>query len=107
MMREYLVTLSGSSYFTSHIYYMTVAANSAYEARTGHYEDEEDGELTVVGVQRITDELMDNIHHQLTTIRNQQLELPPLDSRRDDLERQAYDLRQQWDAILDSEVAWA
>ena len=105
-MKEYLVTLKGYSYFTSHIYYLAVKANSSYEAKTYRYEDEEDGELEVVGVQHLTEELMEDIQHQLHNIQRQQQDLPLLDSKRDTLERQAYDLRQQWDALLDSEVAW-
>lgn len=94
-MKEYLVTLKGYSYFTSHIYYLAVKANSSFEARSYRYEDEEDGELEVVGVQHLTEELMEDIQSQL------------MDIKRDELERQAYNLRQQWDAILDSDIAWA
>jgi len=86
---------------------MAVKANSSLEARSYHYEDEEDGELEVVGVQHLTEELMEDIQSQLRTIQKKQAALPLMDIKRDELERQAYDLRQKWDAILDSDVAWA
>lgn len=106
-MKEYLVTLKGYSYFTSHIYYLAVKANSSLEARSYRYEDEEDGELEVVGVQHLTEELMEDIQSQLNTIQKKQAALPLMDIKRDELEREAYELRQQLDAALDSEFAWA
>ena len=70
-MKEYLVTLTGGSCSTSHIYYMVVTAHSSYEARIGQYEDEEDGELRVVSVQRLIPGLLTAIQYQLFCLQQQ------------------------------------
>lgn len=106
-MDEFLVTLRGYSYFTSHLYYICVKAPSETAAAGYSYSNEDDGELEVLDVRLIDDELINGIHDQLEAIKNRQLRLPLLDIRRDELEREAYQLRQQLDAVLDSEVAWA
>ena len=104
---EFLVTLRGYSYFTSHLYYLCVKAPSETVAAGYEYSNEDDGELEVVDVRLINDELIMNFHNQLEDIKNRQLRLPLLDIRRDKLEREAYELRQQLGAALDSEIAWA
>ena len=106
-MDEFLVTLRGYSYFTSHLYYVCVKAPSKDAAASYKYSNEDDGELEVVDVRLIDDELITSFHDQLEDIKNRQLRLPPLDIRRDELEREAYELRQQLDAALDSEIAWS
>lgn len=105
-MSEFLVTLRGYSYFTSHLYYTCVKAYSKDAAASYEYSNEDDGELEVVDVRLIDDELIMNFYNQLEAIKNRQSRLPLLDIRRDELEREAYKLRQQLDAALDSEIAW-
>lgn len=103
-MEEFLVKLSSGSYFSKRIGYTYVKAPSLEAVRSMTFSNE-DGELEIEDIQLVTKQLVDNIYAQIDAI-HQQLQLFPLDERQVALEQEAYDLRQQLEAILDSEIAW-